>query len=190
MSFATASIIFVAAINLSWTAPTEFVDGSPLPKCSDVAEGVPCLDKYRVYYGPDSRNYTDMIEVEDENQLALTFTPAPGDYFIAITAIDDENDESAYSNEVLKTEDGGTEPTDPLPPGGLAIVGDAAYIIVQSNDTLVLLPIGTINVSTPCSPDVIIRDDNGVTAYKVPVSSVTPYSSSQEMVVVFSTCTN
>jgi len=152
------------------------VDGSPL---TDLAG-------YEIYYGAQSRNYTDNVPVTDPLALCYTFNPAPGDYFIAMTALDVDANESAYSNEVLKTQ----ADTNPLPPGGVAIVGDPAYIIVQSENTLVLLDIGIVTALTTCDPDVGMRDDNGVTAYKVPVSSVTPYSPAQEMIIVFSPCGN
>lgn len=80
-------------MSLNWVAPTENVDGSSL---TDLAG-------YRVYYGQNSRNYTEMVEVTDRNATSTSVTLPSGDYYVAMTALDAEGNESAYSNEVLKT---------------------------------------------------------------------------------------
>jgi hypothetical protein len=80
-------------IALSWVAPTENVDGSPL---TDLAA-------YRVYYGEASRAYTAQRHIDDRTQTSTTITLPSGDYFVAMTALDAEGNESAYSNEVLKS---------------------------------------------------------------------------------------
>ncbi len=77
---------------LNWQAPTENVDGSPL---TDLAG-------YRVYYGEASRNYTEMRDVADAGATSVRLTLPSGDYYVAMTALDAEGNESAYSNEVLK----------------------------------------------------------------------------------------
>ena len=80
-------------MNVSWVAPTENVDGSPL---GDLA-------RYKIYYGDQSRNYLGSVDVTDPNATSFDLTLASGDYFVAMTAWDGDDNESAYSNEVLKT---------------------------------------------------------------------------------------
>jgi hypothetical protein len=80
-------------LSLSWVAPTENVDGSALID----------LAAYRVYYGDSSRNYSSSADVTDPNATNLAVTLASGDYYVAMTALDADGNESAYSNEVLKT---------------------------------------------------------------------------------------
>ena len=69
------------------------VDGTPL---TDLAG-------YRIYYGTVSRTYSDMVEVTDPQTTSHTLDLTSGDYYVAMTALDLEGNESAYSNEVLKT---------------------------------------------------------------------------------------
>jgi hypothetical protein len=83
----------LSSIALNWVAPAENVDGTPL---TDLAG-------YRIYYGTASRSYTGMIELTDPGDSGHTLSLASGDYYVAMTALDREGNESAYSNEVLKT---------------------------------------------------------------------------------------
>ena len=80
-------------VSLNWVAPTENVDGSTL---TDLAG-------YRIYWGTTSRNYTGMVDVPDTQTTSHTLDLASGDYYVAMTALDQEGNESTYSNEVLKT---------------------------------------------------------------------------------------
>ncbi len=87
------SVGVIGPVQLSWMAPEENVDGSTL---TDLAG-------YRIYYGTSSRNYSDMIDLSNPAATAHTLTLASGDYYVAMTALDGEGNESAYSNEVIKT---------------------------------------------------------------------------------------
>ncbi|MEM8768218.1 MAG: hypothetical protein AAGE43_12280 [Pseudomonadota bacterium] len=86
------SISVESAVSLAWQAPTENVDGSPL---TDLAG-------YRIYYGTESRAYSDMVEIANPSATGYTLNLSSGDYYVAMTAMDAEGNESAYSNEVLK----------------------------------------------------------------------------------------
>jgi hypothetical protein len=90
-AMAMASVGILGVATLRWRAPTQNVDGSAL---TDLAG-------YRVYYGSISRSYTD------QRRLAASATRvdvqlAAGTYYFAMTAIDAEGNESAYSNEVVR----------------------------------------------------------------------------------------
>jgi len=76
-----------------WVPPTENVGGTPL---TDLAG-------YTLYWGPTTRNYTSSDSSIDSSAVCHTVTTTPGQYFVAMTASNDGGDESAYSNEVLKT---------------------------------------------------------------------------------------
>ncbi len=82
-------------MSLSWVAPTENVDGSAL---TDLAG-------YSVYFGDQSRIYLGSIDVNNANATSFNVSVPAGDYFVAMTARDGDGNESAYSNEVLKTAD-------------------------------------------------------------------------------------
>lgn len=77
---------------LRWQAPTQNVDGTPL---TDLAG-------YKVYWGQTSRSYSGSQSINSPSTTQWEVTLAPGEYYFAMTAIDSENNESGYSNEVLK----------------------------------------------------------------------------------------
>ncbi|NKB98213.1 MAG: hypothetical protein GKR90_06930 [Pseudomonadales bacterium] len=79
----------VGQLRVEWQAPTENVDGSPV---SGIAN-------YRIYYGVRTGEYNDSVQVSGtatEHTLSLS----EGRYYLVMTAIDVEGDESGYSNEV------------------------------------------------------------------------------------------
>ena len=92
-SLAMVAVRVNGTMSLNWVAPTENVDGTPL---TDLA-------RYRVYYGTSSRSYGTPVQVNNPAATSVQITAASGDYYVAMTAIDAEGNESAYSNEVLKT---------------------------------------------------------------------------------------
>lgn len=83
--------------SVSWVAPTENVDGTPL---TDLAG-------FKIYWGEQTRNYTQSMDVDDSGAVSETFSfPLDSEnqlnWFIAMTALDEDGNESAYSNEILK----------------------------------------------------------------------------------------
>jgi hypothetical protein len=85
--------VVVREARLSWQAPTKNVDGSNL---TDLAG-------YKVYYGTSSRNYSQSVTVNGASSLQRTVSLSPGTWHFAVTALDSQGNESAYSNEVTKT---------------------------------------------------------------------------------------
>ena len=86
------SVIVMRVADLGWVAPTENVDGTPL---TDLAG-------FKVYYGASSRSYGDSTAMLLTDQLEIELSLPAGEYYFAVTAIDDEGNESAYSNEVTR----------------------------------------------------------------------------------------
>ena len=86
----------VNMLGVSWTAPLERVDITPLSP-SEIAG-------YRIYYGTDSGDYQNQIEINDGSmdQAQVLDIPA-GTYYVVVTAIDTDGRESAYSSEVAIT---------------------------------------------------------------------------------------
>lgn len=172
---------FAGEITLSWVNATENTDGTPYddPKLNIIKYGactetglVPS-DGTRIELPPTTTQYvienvtpgTYCIWAKHENQAGI------------------RSDRSAIVQKVVAA-------APPLPPAGLTIAGESAYIIVQSDDTVVLLDIGTVAGDVPCDGTVAVLDDNGLIGYKVPISAVTPYSASQQLVVAFAQCGN
>jgi len=85
-----------AAGMLLWDQPTSNTDGSPITD----------LTAYRVYYGTTPGSYIASINVGNVTSVSLSVlsstVPAPGIYYIAVTALDVTGNESAYSNEIQK----------------------------------------------------------------------------------------
>ena len=91
---ATASVLVTAGgTTISWQAPTENVDGSPLED----------LATYRIYAGTESQRYDQQFEVSDPRANSYFVPLTRGDYHIAMTAVDADGNESGYSNEVIKS---------------------------------------------------------------------------------------
>jgi hypothetical protein len=89
------SIVEVEVLDklLRWQAPTQNIDGSALND----------LVGFRVYWGVESRNYTEFASINSPTTTQWQATAPPGRYYFALTAIDAEGNESTYSNEVFKT---------------------------------------------------------------------------------------
>lgn len=152
-----------AETTLSWELPTE-------TESCQVTTEPPELASTEIWQlvatlPPDATEYT----VKDL---------APGDYVFTASVTATDGQTSRLSGSTSKTIE------------NVALTGSSAYILVQSDDTLILLDIGTITADTPCTPATAITDDNAKTAYKVPASSVTPYSENQQIVVAFASCGN
>lgn len=111
----------------SWIAPVENVDGSVLTD----------LSGYNIYLGRASRTYTDTIPVGLSDPTSGTFTIPITDendinWFMAMTALDADGNESAYSNEVAKTLTVTfTDSRIPKPPTGFSV--DLEFVCSTDN---------------------------------------------------------
>jgi fibronectin type 3 domain-containing protein len=90
----TSSSLPTGTATLSWTAPTQNTDGTPIMG----------LAGYRVYYGTDSNNLTQFIDITDTTSVRYVFTGlAAGTYYFAVSAYNGSGFESARSNVASKT---------------------------------------------------------------------------------------
>jgi hypothetical protein len=85
----TMTTVSVRVARLSWQAPTQYVDGSPLTT----------LAGYKVYYGPSPGNYTNDVSVAGGQTTQTQIALQPGSWNFAVTALDAAGNESAKSNE-------------------------------------------------------------------------------------------
>lgn len=88
----TSVAVSSGSARISWQPPTENVDDSPLTD----------LSHYRIYVGTVSRSYYRQIDVFDPSATTYDVGLGPGEYYIAMTAIDADGMESALSNEVRR----------------------------------------------------------------------------------------
>jgi hypothetical protein len=86
----TAVAVRVAII--SWTAPTQYTDGSSLTVAG-----------HRVYYGNKSGSYSQSVTINNATTTQLVLPLAAGTWFFVVTALDAAGTESARSNESSKT---------------------------------------------------------------------------------------
>ncbi|NKB99792.1 MAG: hypothetical protein GKR90_15030 [Pseudomonadales bacterium] len=91
-SVAMVSVAPIGSLTVSWQAPTENVDGTP----------VSALTSYRIHYGTSSGQYDSVAQVEGAVSSHTLSLPV-GTYYIAMTVTDAEGDESGLSNEVTLT---------------------------------------------------------------------------------------
>jgi len=89
---AMLSVSVYGTLTLNWQPPSENVDGTPLDD----------LAGYRIYFGPDSRDYSDQVAINGSDVTSQDVVLASGSYYFAMTALDVDGNESAYSNEVVK----------------------------------------------------------------------------------------
>ena len=84
---------FPGSATLSWTAPSENVDDSPLTD----------LIGYNIRYRTDGGRYLDTIYVGNPYITSYKIKNlAPGNYYFVVTAITSGGNESAWSNETSK----------------------------------------------------------------------------------------
>lgn len=92
----TVSQTALGNVTLSWIAPTQNSDGSPL---TDLAG-------YKIYYGKKSRTYDHEFRIS--NAGITTFVVenlVPRTYYFAATSFNSSGVESAYSGEAVRTVD-------------------------------------------------------------------------------------
>ena len=164
MAIFAAGLSHAGEAEVSWTAPTERTDGTPLDN----------LAGYRVLWGTASRNYVQSAVVMAPATTYIVADLPEGTHYFAVTAFDANDLESAYSAEVSKTIAAPPPVVPPAPPGGLMVQATAmgAYTLVQTADRMVLVPVGTVAAGAPCDGTQAIRDANGLTGYVVPKSAV------------------
>lgn len=84
----------IGSVTLTWDAPTMNVDGSSL---TDLAA-------YKLYYGTNSRNYTNEVRIENPGVATYVVENLVSDtYYFAITAINGAGEESDFSSEAVHT---------------------------------------------------------------------------------------
>ena len=95
---------------LSWTPPTTNADGSSLID----------LVGYKVYYGNESRNYFEVIPINNAGITAYTLDNlAAGTYFISVSALDQAGNESELSEEIVVEFSESDEPVVTQNPGSV-----------------------------------------------------------------------
>lgn len=172
------SMLWAASADLSWTHPTSYTDGTPLPLASitstDIAYGLCNAGKTAIAGTPTvvavpapavSKSVTGLTNGSWCFQARTAVGASLSDY-TAVVAKD----------VVLK----------PSPPSGLTVSVQTAFMAVRQNDAYVMLPVGSVPGGTKCD------SNNGVIAggksyFAVPSSAVQWYGSTKPTVAL-ATC--
>ena len=92
LMFIMTSMAFAASITLTWVAPTQYIDGTPLPIAN--------IKQFNVYWGTSAGVYPNSVSVTSGIQSAMTYTLssfATGTYYYAISAVEATGIEGAKS---------------------------------------------------------------------------------------------
>lgn len=90
----TVNQIGTGSATLSWTAPTENSDGSPL---TDLAG-------YRIHYGITQGNYSEQIQIDNPGLTTYVVENlSPNTWYFVATSFDTEGIESQFSGVAVKT---------------------------------------------------------------------------------------
>jgi hypothetical protein len=169
------SLVFMAEwthagdAELTWTAPTQNTDGTPL---TDLAG-------FKIYMGTTLGGpYPVSIDIADPTVTTFTVPNlSEGTYYFVTTAYNSASpvQESDFSNEATKT----ILPPVPFPPSDLTVVNLLVWDIVKQENKFVFLGVGTVPSGTPCDPTQTV---NG--RYAVPNAAVIWFGNVQPPVVV------
>ena len=90
----TVSQTALGNVTLSWIAPTQNADGSPL---TDLAG-------YKIYYGTGSRNYSHEIHINNPGMTTYVVDNlVPDTYYFAAKSFNSSGVQSEYSGEAVRT---------------------------------------------------------------------------------------
>jgi hypothetical protein len=89
-----AAVAGGSGVSLTWVAPTENSDGTPLTD----------LKGYKIHYGTQPQSYTDSISVDNPTLTTFLVSSLPsGKYYFAVTAMNSQGLESSPSDEIAAT---------------------------------------------------------------------------------------
>ena len=167
-----------ASADLSWTHPTSYTDGTPLPLASitssDITYGLCNAGKTAIAGTPTvvavpapaaARSVTGLTNGSWCFQVRTAVGASLSDYTAVVS-----------KDVVLK----------PSPPSGLLVSVQTAFMAVRQNDAYVMLPVGTVPGGTKCD------SNNGVLSggkayYAVPSAAVSWYGNTKPTVAL-ATC--
>jgi hypothetical protein len=161
---------------LTWTAPTQNTDGSPIP----TLPGDPgALAKYKIFHAASTTGIATAVPIEvDASMLTYSVAGLPaGPRYFAMKATTVAGIDSDFTPSVSKVVAGETASgsvtvtvnTKPLPP--VVTIAVAAYEGVQSGDRVLLgRRVGSIELGVGCIEPALIAES----FYEVPKAAVVP----------------
>jgi hypothetical protein len=165
---------------LTWTPPTTNTDGTPLTN----------LAGYKIYWGTSATGTLPNVQsINTPASVTHTVTGlAANTWYFAITSVNSAATESAQSNRGSKIT---TNCSTPNPPTNLTVQASnpTAWVIQQSDDNFVMLPVGTSVVGTVCNEKKKVDDGVQGVMYLIPKASVTfPPGSAVQARAMYALC--
>lgn len=155
----------LCSASLTWAAPTENTDGSPYTN--------PAGSK--IYWGLSPGTYSQSITIDDPSVTSIVVNNlADGTWYFAATAYNQDDVESAYSNEASKTVQNCATLPDPREPGPLVIDPDFNFTVfdyVPQVNRTIMLPVGSAPSGTACIAGEMIVSQ-GVSYWAIPREEV------------------
>ncbi len=131
------------AQTLTWSAPTEYENNTPIP-----ATGSGSLGGFKIYRAREISlvpSATPLV-INDKNATSYVFSNLePGVHYFAMSAFTVENIESRLSETVFTTVASNT----PSAPNGVTME-TVVYNVIKRVNSFLLLPVGSINTNVPC----------------------------------------
>ena len=173
LSLLWCPVLAVASpVVLTWTNATQNTDGTSYDN----------PDITRIYYGECELGEvpaSPLIQIAPHAEETATLDLGPAEWCFCATHVNIDGEESECSGTVSYTI------APPLPPGDLTVGPDTtAFAISQSNDRLVLFPVGNVPVGTDCDETMSV---NG--KYRVDRADVT-FAGTVDPPVVLAECGN
>lgn len=164
-----------ATITVTCTAPTAFTDSTPIPAGTVIT--------YKLYSSPAQ----NLLDTRTSCSFPRTGV-GPGTYAHYVTA-SIAGVESDPTNIVTDTI-GAPPPPKPNAPSGakstVTVSGPTAYSVIKSDQTLVLLPVGTVPLGSVCdTTQGVVRSGN---MFNVIDRSLVTYSGTARPLVVLAQC--
>ena len=167
------SLLFAATVTATWTAPTTCADGSPISNCP--------ITKYTVYAGLSGSAKT-VIGTTAANVTGFSAVTGPGNWCLQVSA-SSTGGESALSSEACIVVPVPAPGKPSAPTLTLTVMAPFVYDSIKSQDTLALLPVGSVPLGTACDvTQGVIK--SGITYFVVPMATVTLTGTVKPLAVV------
>jgi hypothetical protein len=147
LAFLHPALALSGDAELSWTAPTQNEDGTPL---TDLAG-------FKIYWGTTQGGpYPTSVDIPDPAQTTHTVTGlADGTWYFVATAYNIGGTESQYSGEASKVL------ATPQPPV-LVVIETTAYSVAKTENKFLLAAVGTVPLGVECIEDEYVNGYHAV----------------------------
>lgn len=182
--FFIAPVVYAADAPITWTAPTQYTDGTALPASAiasyDIAYGLCSADKKSIVAPATIINVpgttlSKTITGLGSGTWCFQVRTVTTDGQTSVFTVDSATGLLAWKQIVLI----------PKPPGTVTVGGGTgtAYMAVRQTDKFVMVPVGTVPANTVCDAENAVIA-GGATYFAVPTSAVQWFGSTRPTVAL------